>query len=357
MRAASPVSRNAWQRHPPKSASRRSRLRQGSGIRSVPRKCWNRGDRSRVRDIDIGLDKLRAVLACADRAPEDTCEAVLDALLPARPKGDVALLVARPHALGPERVAEWEWPRDPAIVSGCRAAVTEQPAARGLDGLAAWGLDELAFTTELIAGGLVTDAIRHVSGPVRLRLPCDRAPIREVSDGSSTSPRLRRARSTDEGGRGLLLVAQLNRALGNPLHHGRRGHLDRTAPAVTEAMASGPAGSRSPASVRVAAGRCPAMVRPDKSAGQDGFGGSMRLRVEFTTEPFDLDEAPAHALVARQVIETAELDAVDVGPFGNTAEGGADSVLTAVDALLRKTLEAGATRVSLQVNVIEESDR
>ncbi|MGW0878088.1 hypothetical protein [Streptomyces sp. NPDC002671] len=83
----------------------------------------------------------------------------------------------------------------------------------------------------------------------------------------------------------------------------------------------------------------------------------MRLRVEFTTEPFDLDEAPAHALVARQVIEAAELDAVDVGPFGNTAEGGADSVLTAVDALLRKALEAGATRVSLQVNVIGEGDR
>ncbi|MEU1598640.1 hypothetical protein ABZ468_38975 [Streptomyces sp. NPDC005708] len=80
----------------------------------------------------------------------------------------------------------------------------------------------------------------------------------------------------------------------------------------------------------------------------------MRLRVEFTTEPFDLDEAPAHALVAREVIGAAELDAVDVGPFGNTAEGGADMVLTAVDALLRKTLEAGATRVTLQINVLEE---
>ncbi|MFE9876062.1 hypothetical protein [Streptomyces sp. NPDC005784] len=78
----------------------------------------------------------------------------------------------------------------------------------------------------------------------------------------------------------------------------------------------------------------------------------MRLRVEFTTEPFDLDEAPRHALVAREVIETAELDAVDVGPFGNTAEGGADAVLTAVDVLLRKVLEAGATRVSLQVNIV-----
>ncbi|GGT93476.1 thiamine-binding protein [Streptomyces coeruleorubidus] len=82
----------------------------------------------------------------------------------------------------------------------------------------------------------------------------------------------------------------------------------------------------------------------------------MRLRVEFTTEPFDLDEAPAHAVVAREVVEAAELDAVDVGPFGNTAEGGADAVLTAVDALLRKTLEAGATRVSLQVNVIEKGE-
>jgi uncharacterized protein YqgV (UPF0045/DUF77 family) len=76
------------------------------------------------------------------------------------------------------------------------------------------------------------------------------------------------------------------------------------------------------------------------------------LRVEFTTEPFDLDETPRHALVAREVMETAELDAVDVGPFGNTAEGGADAVLAAVDALLRRTLEAGATRISLQVNVL-----
>ncbi|MFF8278013.1 thiamine-binding protein [Streptomyces lateritius] len=79
----------------------------------------------------------------------------------------------------------------------------------------------------------------------------------------------------------------------------------------------------------------------------------MRLRVEFTTEPFDLDEAPAHAVVAREVIQAAELDAVDVGPFGNTAEGAADEVLTAVDALLRRSLAAGATRVSLQVNVID----
>ncbi|MBL3667672.1 hypothetical protein JL475_17105 [Streptomyces sp. M2CJ-2] len=82
----------------------------------------------------------------------------------------------------------------------------------------------------------------------------------------------------------------------------------------------------------------------------------MRLRVEFTTEPFDLDEAPAHAVAAREVVEAAELDSVDVGPFGNTAEGGAETVLTTVDVLLRRSLEAGATRISLQVNVIAEGE-
>ncbi|MEU6082707.1 hypothetical protein [Streptomyces sp. NPDC047108] len=82
----------------------------------------------------------------------------------------------------------------------------------------------------------------------------------------------------------------------------------------------------------------------------------MKLRVEFTTEPFDLDEPPRHAVVAREVVQAAELDAVDVGPFGNTAEGTASAVLAAVDELLRKSIDAGATRVSLQVNVVGEGE-
>ena len=48
VRAASPVSRNAWQRHPPKSISRRPQLRQGSGIQSVPRKRWKSGDSAQI---------------------------------------------------------------------------------------------------------------------------------------------------------------------------------------------------------------------------------------------------------------------------------------------------------------------
>ncbi|QYX77528.1 SpoIIE family protein phosphatase [Streptomyces akebiae] len=160
----------------------------------------------RHRDIDTGLDRLRTVLARPDRAPEDTCEAVLDALLPARPGDDVALLVARTNTLGPEQVAQWDLPSDPAVVARAREAVTGQ--------LAAWGLHDLAFTTELVASELVTNAIRHATGPVQLRLLRDRALICEVYDGSGTSPRLRRARTEDEGGRGLFLVAQLTERWG-----------------------------------------------------------------------------------------------------------------------------------------------
>ncbi|MGC9543426.1 SpoIIE family protein phosphatase [Streptomyces sp. UG1] len=160
----------------------------------------------RQRDIDAGLDQLRAVLSRVDLPPEETCEAVLDALLPPRPGDDVALLIARTHALGDDRVAQWDLPSDPAVVSRARVAVTDQ--------LAAWHLDDLAFATELIVSELVTNAIRHATGPVQLRLLRDRALICEVSDGAGTSPRLRRARSTDEGGRGLFLVAQLTERWG-----------------------------------------------------------------------------------------------------------------------------------------------
>lgn len=56
---------------------------------------------------------------------------------------------------------------------------------------------------------MVTNAIRYGSEPIQLRLINDRSLICEVSDGNSTSPHLRRARLFDEGGRGLMLVAQL----------------------------------------------------------------------------------------------------------------------------------------------------
>jgi serine phosphatase RsbU (regulator of sigma subunit)/PAS domain-containing protein/anti-sigma regulatory factor (Ser/Thr protein kinase) len=155
----------------------------------------------RERDIDEGLELLRAALAGTDRSPEDTCQAALDALLPARPSDDIALIVAGTRALGGEHIAEWEVPSEPAAVAEVRASVTRQ--------LAEWDLDDMAFTTELILSELVTNAIRYGSGTIQVRVLRDRSLICEVSDSSSTSPRLRYAATTDEGGRGLFLVAQL----------------------------------------------------------------------------------------------------------------------------------------------------
>jgi anti-sigma regulatory factor (Ser/Thr protein kinase) len=64
------------------------------------------------------------------------------------------------------------------------------------------------YTTELVMSELITNAIRYATGPIRARLIRDTSLICEVADGSSTSPHLRRAAITDEGGRGLFLVAQ-----------------------------------------------------------------------------------------------------------------------------------------------------
>ncbi|WP_082598577.1 MULTISPECIES: SpoIIE family protein phosphatase [unclassified Kitasatospora] len=155
----------------------------------------------RSRDIDHGLEILRDTLAGANRTPEETCDAVLDTLLPTSSRDDVALLVARTRALADDRVAQWDVPSDPAAVADIRARATVQ--------LAEWGLEEMAFSTELILSELVTNAIRYGGAPITARLLWDRTLICEVSDTSSSAPHLRYAATTDEGGRGLFLVAQI----------------------------------------------------------------------------------------------------------------------------------------------------
>ncbi|MFJ3308927.1 SpoIIE family protein phosphatase [Streptomyces sp. NPDC086549] len=161
----------------------------------------------RERDVDRTTEEMLRALT----APADSLEALVDnvlkAVLPEQPGDDVALLLARTRALGADRVATWGIPPDPAHVAVARQAATEQ--------LAAWGLEETVFVTELVVSELVTNAIRYGVPPIQLRLIRDRALICEVSDGSSTSPHLRRAHAFDEGGRGLLLVAQLTQRWGS----------------------------------------------------------------------------------------------------------------------------------------------
>ncbi|MFF8974172.1 SpoIIE family protein phosphatase [Streptomyces sp. NPDC014995] len=164
-----------------------------------------------VEDRDRDVDRATAELCNALTAPAATldalCDTVLKAVLPEEPGDDVALLLARTRALGTEQVATWDVDRDPAHVATARQAATDR--------LAAWGLEEAAFVTELVVSELVTNAIRYGEPPITLRLIRDRTLICEVSDGSSTSPHLRRAHYDDEGGRGLLLVAQLTQRWGS----------------------------------------------------------------------------------------------------------------------------------------------
>ncbi|OIK06744.1 protein phosphatase [Streptomyces monashensis] len=155
---------------------------------------------------DTDRDRLRTALARPASSLDRRCRAVVDALVPDRPRDDVVLLMARTRLLGAGRVADWDLPADPAMVADAR-----KEAVRQLD---EWGLEELAFTTELIVSELVTNAMRHAQGPIQLRLIRNRSLICEVSDGGATAPHLRHPRTTDEGGRGLLLVSQFTERWG-----------------------------------------------------------------------------------------------------------------------------------------------
>ncbi|WP_260859515.1 SpoIIE family protein phosphatase [Streptomyces cupreus] len=161
---------------------------------------------ARDRDITLGLERLCEALASPVPSLEVTCDAILKALLSDSPADDVALLLARTRALHADQVAAWALPSDPAIVADARAQASRQ--------LALWGLEDAAFVTELVVSELVTNAIRYGAVPIGLRLIRDRTLICEVSDASSTAPHLRRARTYDEGGRGLHMVAQLTQGWG-----------------------------------------------------------------------------------------------------------------------------------------------
>ncbi|MFI6689347.1 SpoIIE family protein phosphatase [Streptomyces sp. NPDC050485] len=161
----------------------------------------------RHRDISTGLDTLHTALAQSGRTPQQTCQAVLDALPPTHQSDDITLLVARTHHLAADRIATWDIPAEPEAVSRARNDATRQ--------LNQWQVDDtVSAGLELILSELVTNAIRYGSAPITLRLLYDRTIICEVSDSSSTAPHLRYAADDDEGGRGLFLVARLSERWG-----------------------------------------------------------------------------------------------------------------------------------------------
>ncbi|WTE13005.1 SpoIIE family protein phosphatase [Streptomyces uncialis] len=162
---------------------------------------------SRDQPLDEGLQAFLGALTEPARPLEDVCDHVLGTLDTHHGEDDIALLMARVQGLPAESVGDWSLPREPQSVGRAREYARAQ--------LQSWNLEPLVDTTELLVSELVTNALRYGEGEIRLRLLLDRTLVCEVWDAGLVQPRRRRARATDEGGRGLQLVGLLSAAWGS----------------------------------------------------------------------------------------------------------------------------------------------
>nr|WSY52092.1 SpoIIE family protein phosphatase [Streptomyces sp. NBC_00886] len=169
---------------------------------------------SRLRDVWTGIEQLREKLAAVaqltgpDHPPplEALCDEVLDMLGPGDRDDDIALLAARFDGIAPSDVAYWFLdPEDSAPGQARRLARRA---------LSRWGMEDMSDSVELLVSEVVTNAVRYASRPVTLRLLRTDVLRCEVGDDVPQLPRLRQARATDEGGRGLYLVNRLARRWG-----------------------------------------------------------------------------------------------------------------------------------------------
>ncbi|WP_306334201.1 SpoIIE family protein phosphatase [Streptomyces sp. KL118A] len=169
---------------------------------------------SRLRDVWTGIEQLRERLAATaqltgpDHPPplEALCDEVLDMLGPGDRDDDIALLAARFDGIAPSDVAYWFLEPENATPSRARRLARSA--------LARWGLEDLTDSVELLVSEVVTNAVRYASRPITLRLLRTDVLRCEVGDDVPQLPRLRQARATDEGGRGLYLVNKMARRWG-----------------------------------------------------------------------------------------------------------------------------------------------
>ncbi|MCT9003564.1 SpoIIE family protein phosphatase [Streptomyces rhizosphaerihabitans] len=147
-------------------------------------------------------DRLRQTLSPSTRPLIDLRDEVVRTVPASSLGADAVLLLVRTQTLRPSLVATWDLPVDPSAVATARARTRRQ--------LTEWNLDELLLTTELIVSELATNAVRYGTPPIILRLiNGGRTLTFEVSDSSPVSPHLRHAQTSDEGGRGLFICAEL----------------------------------------------------------------------------------------------------------------------------------------------------
>ncbi|WP_405785243.1 SpoIIE family protein phosphatase [Streptomyces sp. NBC_01378] len=146
---------------------------------------------------------LRPLLDSAGTRPlPDLRDDIAHALPDGNRTGETLLLLARTKALPQNRVLTLALPAGPEAAPIARAAARHQ--------LDVWGVDEeTAFTTELIVSELVGNAVRYGTPPLQLRLIFERMLTCEVSDTAASAPQVKHARTIDETGRGLFIIASL----------------------------------------------------------------------------------------------------------------------------------------------------
>ncbi|MFE9092685.1 PAS domain-containing protein [Streptomyces sp. NPDC007264] len=141
----------------------------------------------------------------------ELCDTIVYAMRDRDPAHETVMLLTRTKALPEDRVLTVPLPMDPEAAPIARAEVRRR--------LESWGTDEeTAFTTELIVSELVGNAVRYGAPPLRLRLICDRMLTCEVSDAATSAPRVQHARTVDETGRGLFIIATLATQWGTRYH-------------------------------------------------------------------------------------------------------------------------------------------
>ncbi len=156
---------------------------------------------ARGHDIEEGLLAVRCGLAATHPSLDEACESLLRQQHPNGDHDDIAVLMARLHSIPDDKVATWRFPPQPQQVSVARRRVR--------DTLTAWGLDPLCDTTELLAGELLTNAIRHTTHPVGLRLVHTDTLLCEVTGDQQITPMLPHTPGTQASHCAITLLQKL----------------------------------------------------------------------------------------------------------------------------------------------------
>ena len=160
--------------------------------------------------FDLGLTDLCRVVACAPTDdPDELADRVLSADVWPQPRtDDVALLAITTTRAGGGRPA--------SAVRRFAGNASSVPSARRFAGdlITAWGYPDVLDNAQLLLGEVVTNAVQHTVGDVRVRVAhhdaADGVRLRvEVTDGSDRVPGVRPMDLDAENGRGLFIVQSL----------------------------------------------------------------------------------------------------------------------------------------------------